>query len=199
MKKAAIIIGESQQGSSEFRPLIGVDNDLADMHGFLQHSAGYDLVHLVRDRKKAEVLETLDEVLGQLSAGDRLLIYFSGHGHGVGGQHVLVCRGATRSLLEYFHEAIPVNQLRRATDGRGLERSVIVDSCWDSPYVAVTKGGPANSAASRLNISRISAQPPSSRPPRAWRDHSVSCAAAARTRWRSRCRACGVGCSRPRW
>jgi F-box protein 11 len=136
MKRAALVIGCSHRGSADFRALEGVDNDLSDVHGFFKFVAKYDRVHRLYDLRKDQILQALDLTLGELSPQDLLVVYFAGHGHLVNGQHVLLCNGARMHLLEDFHEAIPVRQLRRMTDAAGLNRVLLLDCCRNSPYAA---------------------------------------------------------------
>ena len=96
MPDTAFIIANGYKGHRDFHELLGVDADATAMDGLFRYVVpGFDVVTL-RDRSKQSVVTELQSVVSKLEPGDRLWLYFAGHGHLIGREHALIFPEACR-------------------------------------------------------------------------------------------------------
>jgi hypothetical protein len=90
-RSVAFLVGVSDYKSSGLKKLPGVENDLNNMCEYLLSKGGFDLVYVARG--PAATAQTVNYYMmdffhdkKNLSANDRLLFYYSGHGADDGGR-----------------------------------------------------------------------------------------------------------------
>lgn len=131
MKRAALIVGVDHYEDGSIRDLDWAEADARDIWAFLKHKAGYDPVELLLGARTSfdRIRSVVTDMLSQLSPGDLFLFYFAGHGTAHNDRPLLLLPGAALRYLKYFQHTLPVDLLKEETDGQGLSRVFVLDSC----------------------------------------------------------------------
>lgn len=96
-----------------------------------EFSRRYDVVKLLVDKNATPdmIINELDILQKQASAGDMLLFYFSGHGSDYKGERLLAVPDYDRHGTYTATVGLSTAHIRRTTDVRGLHRLFILDCC----------------------------------------------------------------------
>ena len=118
--------------------------------GFADVAEGYDL-------SKPQFDAALKRFGDAAAGADWALIYYAGHGIGIGGETYLLPVDAVLQRAEHAEdEAISLSRLRAKADGATALRMVILDSCRGNPFAARL----AREAGAKRAISRGLPKPP---------------------------------------
>ncbi|MCA9498570.1 MAG: caspase family protein [Nitrospira sp.] len=95
----ALLIGVTQYDDQSFRPLPYVKKDMELVSGvFARH--GFSIEKLENNTTKKRIKEAFQELLDHAMRGDRVIVYFSGHGTSLGASNFLVstdCNSARKN------------------------------------------------------------------------------------------------------
>jgi hypothetical protein len=146
-RSVAFLAGVSQYNDRSFEQLDFVKNDLTDFRNFLLTQGGFDAVYEARDQNVTE--ELVNKFMrghfanpsdGYLTAEDRLLFYFSGHGGQQSGVPYLLFGTAIKD--DYTQGALPARAVYEwASVIPAKHLLIILDSCF-SGLVPQMKGAP---------------------------------------------------------
>ena len=118
--------------------------------GFAEVAEGYDL-------SKPQFDAALKRFGDAAAGADWALIYYAGHGIGIGGETYVLPVDAVLERAEHAEdEAISLSRLRAKADGATALRMVILDSCRGNPFAARL----AREAGAKRAISRGLPAPP---------------------------------------
>jgi WD40 repeat protein len=133
-KRVALVIGNSAYQTAPALP-----NPVRDAKaiaealreaGFADVTEGYDL-------SKAKFDEALKRFGDAAADADWALIFYAGHGIGIGGEtYVLPVDAALKRADHADDEAISLSRLRAKAGGAKALRMVILDSCRENPFAA---------------------------------------------------------------
>ena len=98
---------------------------------YKEFSRHYDVVKLLVDKKATPdmIIDELDILQKQATAGDMLLFYFSGHGSDYNGERLLAVPDYDRHGTYTATVGLSTAIIRKRTDVRGLHRLFILDCC----------------------------------------------------------------------
>jgi hypothetical protein len=133
-KRVALVIGNSayQTAPALPNPVRDAEAVAAALHeaGFADVTEGYDLT-------KAKFDEALKRFGDAAADADWALIFYAGHGIGIGGETYVLPVDAVLKRAEHADdEAIPLSCLRSKASGAKALRMVILDSCRENPFAA---------------------------------------------------------------
>ena len=133
-KRVALVIG-----NSAYETVGALANPVRDAKavaealraaGFAEVAEGYDL-------SKPQFDAVLKRFGDAATGADWALIYYAGHGIGIGGEtYVLPVDAALKRAEHAEDEAIPLSRLRAKAGGATALRMVILDSCRSNPFAA---------------------------------------------------------------
>lgn len=140
-KRVALVIGNSAYANAS-----RLDNPVRDAKavaealraaGFAEVTEGYDLT-------KPQFDAALKRFGDAASGADWALVFYAGHGIGVGGESYLLPVDVVLARAEHVDdEAVSLARVRAKAGGAKALRMVILDSCRNNPFVArmKTEGG----------------------------------------------------------
>lgn len=130
--KVALVIGNA---AYEDDPLANPVNDATAIHQTLDE-LGFEVLPLVTNADKREMLEAIDNFYKRLEQGAVGVFYYAGHGVQVDGINYLVPLDATLEREAHAEfDAIPLNRVIREMDSAGTSFNIlIVDACRDNPF-----------------------------------------------------------------
>ena len=133
-KRVALVIG-----NSAYQTVSALPNPVRDAKAVAEalREAGFADVTEAYDLSKANFDEALKRFGDVASDADWALIFYAGHGIGIGGETYVLPVDAVLKRAEHADdEAISLSRLRSKASGAKALRMVILDSCRENPFVA---------------------------------------------------------------
>ena len=133
-KRVALVIG-----NSAYQTVSALPNPVRDAKAVAEalREAGFADVTEAYDLSKAKFDEALKRFGDVASDADWALIFYAGHGIGIGGETYVLPVDAVLKRAEHADdEAISLSRLRSKASGAKALRMVILDSCRENPFVA---------------------------------------------------------------
>jgi hypothetical protein len=150
----ALLIGINRYQSPDVRPLHGTHNDVSAFHVLLTSRLGFKDQQILelkdQEATKAGILNALDQwVIKGSKPGDRVVVYYSGHGDQIDDEpngderedhrdEALIAYDAARDGLNWVRDDDLDSRLRGL---QGREVLAVFDSCHSG---TVTRGGPGD-------------------------------------------------------
>ncbi len=134
-------IGINTYDKKYFNPLNNARKDVEDIANVLVKDYYFEPQHIRllcdQEATKANILDELDDFRKKIKHEDRLLIYYSGHGHLEGSQGFWIPVDAVRDKISSYIRSAEVRDIIQSIDARHI--LLISDSCFSASLLV--RGG----------------------------------------------------------
>ena len=126
-KRVALFVGVDKYTDAAIHPLAGAVADARALHEFFSSRRNqFDNAVLMENPTSEAIIDKLDEIQKELSAGDFLLFFFAGHGMDVNGRQQLVCFNSRLRGAFLSNSFDPENIRENHED---LNIAIVLDAC----------------------------------------------------------------------
>jgi uncharacterized caspase-like protein len=140
MSKIALLIGVSEFGEPDLKPLPSAEEDIKAMARVLQQPelGGFDVVQALPNPTRGEVEDAIYALFANRQRDDLLLFYFSGHGVRDESGRLFLATPSTRKDGGKLvgHTAIAASVLHENMSNSRSDRQVLVFDCCFSGAIA---------------------------------------------------------------
>ena len=139
-KGYAIVIGNNNYQSSEWRDLNFAAADAQRVHEVLSHGYGFDS-KLMLDATRGEILSAFADLGDKMRAEDRLVVYYAGHGVRRKNESYWIGVDAVDDRKSLPISAVSTFELNRWLSALTARQVIVIsDSCYVGPGIETTGG-----------------------------------------------------------
>ena len=127
VKRLALVAGTNRYLDEAINDLRYAQPDAHQVDKMLTR-VGFD-TRFLADPSHDLLWEELERCIRDLHPGDLFVLYFSGHGVEIGGQHLLLCANADERRLRYGRGGVWCDEIAERLSETGADRVLILDTC----------------------------------------------------------------------